>query len=286
MEEGTRRDGRGDYRNFLEDGVIERPVPAELLDYKYRLSDLKTMLRNRGLPVSGRKKELIDRLVAADSDGIKSIVSTLDLLQCFQMGRSIAETFLLREEETRIRVEEQVQEKLTERTFRDAVLLVSSFESDQVFSLGLNVDWKNYDPAANLAMLESMFSRKPKILASINDEQFEKLRIAAAMMHLWGTDRLRLKGWLPDFDKSSRLDTLSAARMVIFDAKHQRTMSLYKAAGVKRVEISSIEDLSLCDNCAELAGRTYELQEVPDLPYELCTSDMGCRCMAIAGTFS
>jgi hypothetical protein len=75
------------------------------------------------------------------------------------------------------------------------------------------------------------------------------------------------------------MNSLSAARMIIADARHRYRVAIYKAAGVQTVEILPKTDMSTCDNCFEIADRTYGIEEVPDLPYELCTSDMGCRCV-------
>jgi len=47
---------------FLDNGALELASLAQCLAYRYGVSDLKAMLRERGLPVSGRKADLIARL--------------------------------------------------------------------------------------------------------------------------------------------------------------------------------------------------------------------------------
>jgi hypothetical protein len=62
-------------------------------------------------------------------------------------------------------------------------------------------------------------------------------------------------------------------------------MALFKEAGVLTVEIGGVQDGSWCESCQNFSSKIYGVQEVPDIPYELCTSDRGCRCIAIAETF-
>ena len=55
---------------------------------KLTVADLKDELQTRGLPTSGRKSELIDRLILHDSEG-RSLWSCIALLNL--MGRVVVE---------------------------------------------------------------------------------------------------------------------------------------------------------------------------------------------------
>ena len=271
-------------KRFAEEGMIEPASLAGLLDYKYKVSDLKKMLKQRGLPVSGRKADLIARLVQADPKGMRKATHGLAVLLCSEQGRVIAEQHLAREEEKRARVEHQVLSALQERKFREASQLVSSFEAEQVFPRGLNIDWKNYDPTHDVAMLETMFRSKLKVLARLSGEQLDQLRVAAGMMHLWGNNKAR--EWLPPgFETRLTMDNDAVARMIVSHASHQINMAQYRKAGVKTVEIRTANDRLVCHACRELAKKEYKLNQVPELPYEECTSEMGCRCWTVAADF-
>ena len=151
-----------------------------------------------------------------------------------------------------------------------------------MFPRGINVDWKHHNPAHDVAMLKVMFQAKPKILSSLNDEQMGHLRLAAGMMYLWGTNQA--KNWLPDdFETDLIMDNDAAARMILFYASHLRSIAQYRAAGVKTVEILATDDS--CAACKKLARKKYKINEVPELPYEKCTSEVGCRCTTIVGDF-
>jgi len=264
-------------KRFLKEGMLTQADLTAQLDYKFKVSELKDMLRKRGLPVSGRKIDLIQRLVQADPEGMKQAVTGLKVLVCTKEGRKIAEEYLASERAKRSKVEQQVMEYLRRRKFKDASVTVASYEAEQVFPRGMGIDWKHYNPAHDITILNFIFARKPKILARLDDEQSLILRLAAGMMYLWGTNRAK-KEWLPpDFETGLSMDNHAAARMFIFHATYLVNIANYKKSGVvKRVEILAAPDS--CDACKKISGKRFKLGEVPELPYEHCTHEMGCRC--------
>lgn len=268
-------------KRFKNEGVLVTPGLSEHLACKYRVSELQPMLKQRGLPVSGRKDDLISRLIEADPRGMKKAVAGLRLLQCSDRGQEIASQYLALEKQRREAADQEVLVMLQKGKFREASLLVSSYEAKQVFSRGLNIDWKNHDPGCDVPGLESIFGSKPKILARLDQGKLGPLRLAAGMMSLWGTNKAR--AWLPaGFETGLAMDSDSAARMLLFHAQHQANLERYRKWGIKSVQILTANDQRHCEACRKLDAKTYKLSEVPELPYEKCTSEMGCRCNAVA----
>ncbi len=269
-------------KRFLDEGIVEQAGLAGLLDYRYKVSELKTMLKQRGLQVSGHKTELIERLIQADIEGMRKATRGLSVLLCSEQGRVIAEQYLAQEKEKRAGVEKQTLQALQQRKFKEASQMVAVFEAQQVLPRGVNIDWKHHNPAHDVATLKTMFKSKPKILGSLNDEQMECLHIAAGMMHLWGTNQA--KDWLSDnFKTGLIMDNDAAARMILFYASHQCSIAEYRTVGVKTVKILTTDNS--CEACKKLAKRKYKMNEVPELPYEKCTSEMGCRCTTVVADF-
>jgi len=267
---------------FVDEGLLEQASLEGLLDYKYKISELKSMLERRGLPVSGRKAELIERLSRADPEGMTKTTRGLNVLRCTEQGQMIAEEYLAQEKKERTQAEEQVLQALQQRKFKEAGQIVAAFEARQVFPRGFNIDWKHYSPTNDVAMLKTMFGGRPKILSSLDDQQMEYLRIAAGMIYLWGTNQA--DDWLPNnFETGLIMDNDAAARTVFFYASHQLNVAQYRAAGAKTVEILATDNS--CDACKKLAKRKYKLDEVPELPYEKCTSEVGCRCTTVVADF-
>jgi hypothetical protein len=79
------------------------------------------------------------------------------------------------------------------------------------------------------------------------------------------------------------MDNDTAARMIEFHAHYQRDIARYRAWGVKTVEILATDDS--CAACKKLAKKKYKIDQVPELPYEKCTSEIGCRCTTVAADF-
>ena len=264
---------------FLDEGMLKRTDIAKSLEYKYKVSDLKKMLKERNLPVSGDKSDLISRLIETDPSGMEKTVSGLNILICFEQGHQIADDYLTIEKEKRLNVEQQVLDAIQNRKFKEASLSRSSFEAEQVFPSGIGIDWRNPDTTRDIAVLKIIFDSNPKILKNLNNKWLEHLRLAAGMMYLWGTGVA--KGWLPpDLETELVMDGDTAARMIEFHALHQVNLAQYRERGDKSVEISTANDGLTCEACKKIAGKKFKIDEVPELPYEKCTCAMGCRCVA------
>ncbi len=266
-------------KRFLEEGLVTSADLKNTLAYKYKVAELKDMLKQRDLPVSGRKDDMIQRLVTTDPIGIKKSIAGLALLECTQHGKELAEKYLLNEKEKRNCVEQQVLEYIRKRMFREASVAVAAYEAEQVFPRGMGIDWKRHSPNRDIEMMNTIFSSKPKILSKLRDDKLDNLRQGAAMMALWGKNSAQ--EWLPsDFETESSFDINTAARMFLFYATHKTSLEQYRNSGVvKYVEILAAQDS--CDECKMLTKKKYKLNEVPELPHEHCTNGKGCRCTEI-----
>ena len=64
-------------KRFLDEGLLLPGGLDSQLDYKFKATELKIMLKQRGLIMSGRKDELINRLINADPENMKKSVKRL-----------------------------------------------------------------------------------------------------------------------------------------------------------------------------------------------------------------
>ena len=141
-----REDPKQAIKRFLDEGMSVEADLSARLDYKFKVTELKNLLKVRGLPVSGRKNDLIQRLIQADSKGMKQAVAGLVVLLCSERGQEIAEQFLASEKSKRDKTEQQVMQHLRQRKFKEASMAVASYEAEQVFPRGLGVDWQHHNP--------------------------------------------------------------------------------------------------------------------------------------------
>lgn len=271
-------------QRFLKEEMLEPAELTELLNFKFKVSELKRMLKKRQLKVSGCKSELIKRLIGSDEEEMTEITKDLEILKCSIEGERLADYYLKEEKRKREKAEKEVIRLLRHREFLKAIRIVTKFESSQVFPRGLGVDWNNYSGESDVDVLQVIFGKIPGILNGIDEGCLESLRLAAAMMQLWGTNRVR--PWLPnDLKTGIHLDGDVAARMFVFHALHLRNIKQYKNAGIKTIEILGINDANACSACRKISGKKYNINKVPELPNPNCTSEIGCRCTTVASDF-
>ncbi len=266
-------------KRFVDEGLIGPADLENALSCKYSLPELKNLSKQYGLPVSGKKIDLIKRLLATDPVTMKKSMAGLTILQCLPKGKEMAEEYLKTQNERRNHVEAQVLEYIKQGMYREACLAMGAFEAEQVFPRGLGTNWKNYNPDRDVDLLNLIFKDKPKILSGVTDDNLNILRVGASMMILWGVNSA--KKWMPtDLSLNLAFDNDTAARMVLFHARYKSNIAQYKKNYdvVKSVEILTTSDS--CDECKKFAGKRYSLNNVPELPHEKCTHKYGCRCIA------
>ena len=270
---------------FISSGMLTHADLNGHLAYKFKVTELKNMLKQRDMSVSGRKEDLIVRLVQSDADGMKRHVVGLNVIHCTEQGRVVIEQYLNSEKEKRARLERQTMEAIQKRRFKEASQLVAAFEAEQVFHREPSADTENHDPSHDVAMLNCIFDSIPKKLINLNVEIMEHLRVAAGMMHLWGVNCG--KEW-PSINEITRLgiSNESAIDTLFFYAKYRYEITNYKRIGVKTVRIRTCNDSLVCEACQKIASRHHKLSEVPELPYERCTCELGCRCWISVVEFS
>lgn len=268
-------------KGFVKDGMLEPAELPELMEFKFKVSELKNMLKKRQLKVSGRKADLIERLIENDAPGMKKATNDISVFKCSEVGKILANDYLSQAKEEREKAEKEVLNLLKERSFKKSVEVVAGYEASQVFPRGLGIDWDSYSGESNVDVLNTIFGKPPSILKDVHDMRLESLRFAAAMMHLWGTNTA--SHWLPDnFDTGIYMESDVVARMLVFYALHQRQVKYYKQAGVKTVEVLTVDDSNTCTACKKLSKKKYRIDKVPELPNPNCTCKIGCRCTTVA----
>jgi len=270
-------------KRFLDLGMLEPADLPNLVDHKFRLNELKSMLKERGLRVSGLKSDLIRRLIENNPGAMREATSDLVLLRCTPSAAAVAQRYLEEEEKKRIEAESETLRLLSVGDLLGAVSCVVRYEVNRVFPRGIGVDWKNHDTAADVELLKTILQRTPDILKDIESPRLDAIRIFAAMIHLWGTNRGRQ--WFPDgFKTGFRLNADIVSLMLVGYARYLRRIKEYgEARVVKTVEILGAD--GSCPECQKICGRKYALNKVPELPYSRCTSELGCRCDVIPCDF-
>ncbi|MHB0858027.1 MAG: SAP domain-containing protein [Anaerolineae bacterium] len=271
-------------RQFVDEGMLVSPNLAELVDLQFRVSDLRSMLRERGLTISGPKANMIARLLEADPSGMKTLVSGTTVLQCSARGKQVVEEYLCSEKAKGNAYKRGVLQMLQKGKYHETSLIRASYEAGQVFPRGMGIDWKHYDQTGwairDVAILRYIFERTPKVLVSVTQEELHTPRIAAGMMYVIGS-WADIESHLPTDPVTGRgRDNLSyAANMLLSHALYLAQFQTLRETGLRMsIEIGTCNDEHVCPACRRMASKKYRLHQLPELPYEQCTCASGCRC--------
>lgn len=252
-------------RRFIDAGLLVPCSLSQRLAWKVPYTELKRILRDRKLKVSGRKAEMAARLCESDPGEMGKIVAGLRLLQCSESGRTLASAVIARKSE----MQNAALEALREKNLELAVRTVNEFQD----ALGFPEDPLMPSKPA-LADVRRIFTVNPKILKGVSDDAMESVRIAAGMAFLGlGTK------WLPEnLVTGARIDGDIAVDMVVSRVQTERNVESWQASGlVSSVEVVCSTD-GPCEACSELSEHPWSIDTVPEIPYEHCTSEWGCHC--------
>lgn len=260
-------------RMIKEGFLIEAPL-EKWLDHNLTLPKLKAIAKQKALPVSGKKKDLISMLIFNDRQFMESqIVGQPIVYTCSDKGLAIAEPAKSKELQEKKQIRDAVIQALEASALQDASRLVREHESKKVFQRGIGMDWSKPSSSQD-EILSIIFSGNPTILRSVPQSKMKKLRVAAGIMHLFGTSK---SGYISeDLKLNLPFDDETAARMVLFYASNKHFLNQRSANGGKKVEISCADDS--CKFCQRLRKKTYPISKAPELPHAGCTHEKGCRC--------
>jgi hypothetical protein len=128
-----------------------------------------------------------------------------------------------------------------------------------------------------------ILGRTPALLADCPVEMREPLRIAAAMMELWGTDGIGEFATIEGtFDY--RFGTDAVAHMLHLHGSFLRTIDELRRVGITRVALQGAHGPDDCEACRTADGMVFPIDEVPELPLAACTcrDRYGCRVIVTA----
>lgn len=268
---------------FLQSGLLEKVTPDLVSLLCSRSSnDLKAYAKERGLPQSGTKPVLARRLAKADAEGMVRLFRGKTYFSCSSVGRDLAERFL----EAGARAEEQARDQslaaVRQQKFEEACQVVASFEASRVCGRGVGINWQQYDPSRDSRILRLIFSQRLMRRGQIDENALENIRVAAAMMHLWGTNNP--KRYLEASLSRDGIDWEVESRAVLSRALGTIRLQEMKSAGIQRIRVLGSGDTADCQVCRSDDEVVYLIAEAPVLPHDGCSCRTGCRCVLTAVT--
>ncbi len=205
---------------FYREGLLEICDTESGLQHGFNLNQLKSFLRERGLKVSGNKREILSRLLENDFAGMTEQVKAAKLLVLTDKGAKIVDEFHKQEKQELAEHIEQALHALKKRDYGTAYKayrdyralnyddhpIVIGIETDIILSvddegeISANVD-VDVQPDAEYSeeefydaspgqkeQLDIYFSRWPEAYSGIEGQERENIRLMAALMWIWGQE--------------------------------------------------------------------------------------------------
>lgn len=254
---------------FVRNGVL---VPANLeesLSAVFQISDLKKLLKELNIKQSGNKSELAEKLVTVDRTGAEKLLKKHRVMKC-------SESALMMLSE---RKSTQTQE-LEFAQMRSFEFLKNGKPKDAYKSYAEY--YKKYSTypykSGSYAVHELQFIlvSNPKVLGVLNQENLKLIRAAAGMSSLWGDKKPEY--WLPENFSTPISDNKRAINYLLRNAQFNQHLTGASKFTKKLKIVFESSDVDSCPLCLKLNGEVFDIDKVPELPMEGCTSEIGCMC--------
>ena len=131
--------------------------------------------------------------------------------------------------------------------------------------------------------MEHILKSTPALLADCPRQVLEPLRIAAAMMELWGTNGIRAFVTI-EGELDYRFGTDAIAHMLHSHGCFLRSLEDFRLVGISGVRLLGAHCSDDCEACQSADGSSFTIDTVPELPLVACTCKdrYGCRVIVIA----
>lgn len=276
-------DGDTMLQRFVKLGLIEASPYEDYVNY-LTLPQLKSILKKVGLPVSGKKAILVERVLGSGYDISKDFPQK-KLWKCSELGLSYAAPFLASEEQRKQHAIAGAKEALMNGDLNLASEIAADYQAKDVFggislsgeirSDGLAVTAKEARPMTSraedilkgLTIFQKAKNRRPAPFKDVPDEIFNQ----AADAVTWSCLQLGKGERKPD------------AERVALELWNWRS-SKENLARYKKSETDGIllgVEILCGDECpigAAHKGKIYSTSQVPELPLAGCTREPCCAC--------
>lgn len=269
--------------------LIKSPLVATIVHCN-SAPTLKEWCKERRLKVTGKKLDLAQRLIDADYAKMERLHKGRELLECAPESRARAESYIAEKEAERSAVAREGCFLFGQEKFNEMIELVENYEARQVRMPGLSLimgfdgttsvrdtEYRPRNRSDDLKTIRGIAVAAPKILASMTADDLDALRAYCAMRYLM-RDSMPLSDLPSSFRGIERLGIAGTWRMMHFHLKHLHDIERMKSIDVKKVEVmTSGVSAGTCAACIKIS-KVYGIGSVPELPFQGCTCDAGCRC--------
>jgi len=270
-------------QRLVKSGDLRRPNLHESLQFA-RAKDIKSVLKEHDLRVSGRKAKLIERLIENAPDAAQRLAEqyATDAYVVTESGQEKASTFQKEQNQRKTQAKLQVRDFIKRGNLTAACAVINQFYIwlPPVLRPGMGMNWDSPNGGMFLYLDRATYilnnAHSSWIAQELPQDLRESLIFAAIENELW-PGRITTDGLSLSQDMKLKRPVDAFLRLFMNLAANARDLQNAKEMGITKVGIRTANDEHICSHCQQLSSKTYFLSEVPVLPSPHCTNEI-CRC--------
>ena len=251
-------------------GLLRDTDDVEFLEASKKLTELKSIAKHLGQKQTGTKEEIAQRIAPLYLAEITKLRKKNKALVASAAAIPIINEFQ-KEEDERLatalaKTRSYLENGQTVQAIREYLLYTNGnpLVIEPVVipnNAGLKEDARN---------LDLIFSASPKYLTKRNIEITHNNRLDAAMATLW----------LSPAD--AKLELTESEFVIVLALQNNQSYLAFFADETnnlyKKYKVLNVNDSFICPECKKLEGKKFTRGNLPEMPYENCTCQTGCRC--------
>lgn len=225
-------------KRMYELDLLKRSSYSEYINYSCKVDQLKDLLKEKDLPIKGKKSDLIERLVNADPEGLLAKFGQNRLIQCTDKGIDVVNDYIESEKLREEKALDQYIENIQNKKYVNAIKISDEFKINSVnhndprfledggkFLGYMSISLKPQSLQEQALNLELIFNAEPKILLKKGISDLEPYRLLASLSYF---PRKYSKTRLKDLNSHCFFDPDTIARMFLFYISHKETLQRYR----------------------------------------------------------
>ena len=247
-----------------------QPKLEERINIAHKASELKEFLRNAGLPISGAKPILIERLI---TNNVFIGEVSKNIYECSSASKKRVVHWIeargIAERETVIKVINLLKDK----NIAEAYLLVKEFKKTHpnkgAFRDANNPIGIQLSSDSIINQIRGILSAKPKMLSFLCNDDLERVKLSSALMEIGFSGSSVIDIPLEGYIGTSRFPPSKIRILIMSHAQSLINLEALTRYGVKEFEIVA-PSRWCCVNCAKYDGKILKISDLPENPNPNC----------------
>lgn len=238
---------------------------------------LKDILRSKQCKLTGKKQELVERVLENFSrEECSNFIKGNKYYILTEKGKELLGEYRSKKEKELLEVEYKCIQLLKQRKINESYKEMALYESKQPLKRGMGIDWDR-EYRTGLNKIELM------LLNELYKECDIEVVCAVAMISFWGGKNI--KGIiLRNFNNLTHeeVDLIEEKAFYLFKVNNtKRELLELKEAGIEKYEFLASLDSTTCSICGKLDGKAFRLEEAV-IGVNCPPMHNSCRCCTVA----